>query len=192
MSIDRAMERVARSRVGQGILSVLIVMLVGATVAWNLPPGSGPGSAAESSALRTGVLRVGAPVLYALGLDQEWGVFAPPRQQVIGLEARIEYADGTQGVWRPPALTGALFGAYRDYRWAKYIEQEIPDASARALWEPLAAWVARTHSSSRRRPLAVSLIRRWYDLLPVAGGRKPARGPWRQYLYYVYRVPTMG
>ena len=72
------------------------------------------------------------------------------------------------------------------------MEQEIPDASAGMLWEPLAAWIARTHTSPGRRPLAVSLIRRWYDLLPVAGGRKPAHGPWRQYLYYVYRVPAAG
>ena len=98
MSIDRAMERVARSRVGQGILSVLIVILVGATVAWNLPPGRGPVRRREARRFGPGVA-CGRARLYALGLDQEWGVFAPPRQQVIGLQARIEYADGTESTW---------------------------------------------------------------------------------------------
>lgn len=187
--VDRAAERAARSRVGQAILSVVIIVLVGATIAWNLPPGVGPASQAGSSAIRSRVLRLGAPVLYALGLDQDWGVFAPPRLQVIGLEARIEYTNGTTGVWTPPASTGALFGAYRDYRWAKYVENEIPDSSAGVLWQPLAAWVARTHTSPGHEPLAVTLIRRFYDLYPVTGGAEPAHGPWTQYAYYEYRVP---
>lgn len=168
----------------------MIVALVAATIAWNLPPSSGPSSAAGSSALRAAVLRPGAPLLYALGLDQDWGVFAPPRLQVIGLQADIQYANGSESVWRPPTSTGALFGAYRDYRWGKYVETEFPDTSA-SLWQPLAAWVARTHTSASRRPVAVSLIRRFYELDPVTA-KGPQHGPWRTYTYYIYRVPRAG
>lgn len=170
------------------MLSVLIVVLVASVAAWNLPPGVGPGTAGGSSALRHDVLVVGAPVLYALGLDQDWDVFAPPRTQVVQLSAKIKYADGHQTVWRPPTSTGALFGAYRDYRWGKFAEMAIADANSN-VWQPLAAWVAREHTSKGRRPTMVTLIRRFYDLYPVVNGL-PDRGPWMRVAYYVYHVPA--
>jgi hypothetical protein len=182
-------EQLAANPGGRIALSVVIIVLVVSTIAWNLAPGNGPASAPGSPALRRDLLTVGAPVMYALGLDQVWSVFAPPRLQVIGLEARIEYADGTSSVWRPPTSTGDVVGAYRDYHWGKYVEEEIPDSSA-FLWGELAAWVARTHTSPGHRPVSLELIRRWYDLYPVRGGRGPTHGPWKQYTYYTYIVPA--
>jgi hypothetical protein len=191
-AIDRGAEALAGSRAGRALLSVLIVALIVATVAWNLPPGSGMPSAAASSALRADVMKLGGPLMYGLGLDQDWSVFAPPRMQVIGFEARVRYADGREAVWRPPVSTGALVGAYRDYRWGKYIENEIADANRGVLWKPFAAWIARRYSSASRRPALVILIRRFYDLFPVTGGGRPQHGPWREFTYYVYHVPSGG
>lgn len=190
--MDRAAEAVAASRVGRVALSVVIVALVAATIAWNLPPGSGLPPAQASPALRADVLKIGGPLLYALGLDQDWSVFAPPRLQVIGLEARVAYADGSQVVWRPPVSTGALIGAYRDYRWGKYVENQIADANRGTLWEPLAGWIARKYTSPTQRPVSVTLIRRFYDLFPVTGDGSPDHGPWKQVTYYVYHAPAGG
>lgn len=187
--MDRAAEALAASRTGRAALSVLIVGLIAATVAWNLPPGSGLPRGTADPPLRAAVMKFGGPLLYALGLDQDWAVFAPPRLQVIGLEARIAYANGTQAVWRAPVSTGALIGAYRDYRWGKYVENEIADANGGVLWEPLAAWIARKYTSPTRRPSSVMLIRRFYDLFAVSGG-SAGHGPWQQVTYYVYHVPA--
>lgn len=181
-------ERVAGSRVGRAALSIVIVVLGIATIAWNLPPGSGPASTPGSSTLRHDLLVGGAPIMYALGLDQNWDVFAPPRMQVIGLEARIKYADGTRSVWRPPTSTGALFGAYRDYRWGKFVEYAIADANS-SLWQPFAAWIARQHTSPGRRPVSVTLTRRFYNLYAITPGA-PSHGPWKHFSYYTYRVPA--
>ena len=188
--MDRTVEALAASRAGRVALSIIIMGLIVATVAWNLPPGSGLPPAQASPALRAEVMKLGGPLLYALGLDQDWGVFAPPRLQVIGLEARVTYVNGGRALWRPPTSTGALIGAYRDYRWGKYVENEIADANRGALWEPLAAWIARKYTSPTRRPESVTLIRRFYDLFPVTGGGRAERGPWRQFTYYVYHVPV--
>jgi hypothetical protein len=190
--MDRTAEAVAASRAGRAALSVIILGLIAATVAWNLPPGSGLPRAQASPALRAEVLKIGGPLLYALGLDQDWSVFAPPRLQVISLEATVAYANGSQAVWRPPVSTGALIGTYRDYRWGKYVENEIADANGGALWEPLAAWIARKYTSLTQRPVSVMLIRRFYDLFPVTGGGRAQRGPWKQVTYYVYHVPVGG
>jgi hypothetical protein len=190
--MDRAAEALAGSRAGRAALSVFIVLLIAATVAWNLPPGAGVASAPSTPTLRTDALKVGGPLLYALGLDQNWAVFAPPRLQVISLEAKVGFADGTEAVWRPPVSTGALIGAYRDYRWGKYVENEIADANRGVLWEPLAALIARKYTSPARRPVSVVLIRRFYNLFPVTGGSSPQHGPWQQVTYYSYRVPAGG
>lgn len=170
------------------MLGVVIVVLVASTAAWNLPPGAGPGSAPASSALRRDVLFVGAPVMYALGLDQDWDVFAPPRQQVVQLSAQVKFANGTETVWRPPTSLGALFGAYRDYRWGKFAEMAIADENSN-VWQPLAEWVAREHTSPGRRPVLVKLIRRFYNIYIATNG-EPDRGPWMRVTYYVYHVPA--
>src|SRR5919204_146959 len=74
------------------------------------PPGS----------LKVRILRVGQPYLYATGLDQYWGLFAPePRRVSIALHAQVKYADGTTQTWRTP-VGGALFGEYWDYHWQKW------------------------------------------------------------------------
>jgi hypothetical protein len=170
------------------VLSVVIIVLVVSTAAWNMPPGSGPASTPNSSALRRDLLRVGAPVMYALGLDQDWGVFAPPRTQVVRLEARAKYADGTEAVWRPPSSLGALFGAYRDYRWGKFAEMAIADSNSTE-WQPLAAWVAREHTYGARHPVKVTLIRKFYNILPAVNGA-PDRSPWMRVVFYNYPVPA--
>jgi hypothetical protein len=185
---ERLAEKVAGSRAGRAVLSVAIVVLVASLIAWNLPPGIGPASAPGSSALRRDVLYAGGPLIYALGLDQDWDVFAPPRVQVIKLEAKVKFANGAQTVWRPPTSLGALFGAYRDYRWGKYAEMAIADANS-SIWQPLAEWVAREHTSPGRRPAVVTLIRQFYNINPVVSGT-PDRGPWMRVAYYVYHVPA--
>jgi hypothetical protein len=185
---DRLADRFASSRAGRALLSVAIVVLLGALVGWNLPPGAGPSSG--ESAFKRDMLAVGTPVINALGLDQNWSVFAPPRLQVITLSAKIRYADGSTVVWRAPVSTGALFGEYRDNRWGKYVESAIMDANSGVLWQPLAAWVARTHASRGHRILSVTLVRRFYDLYPETGVRgSVSRGPWISVSYFVYLLP---
>lgn len=173
---------------GQIVLSVALVVLVASLIAWNLPPGGGPASQPETSALRHEITFIGSPLLYALGLDQDWGVFAPPRTEVLKMKARISYADGTTEIWRPPTSTGALVGAYRDYRWGKLIENNVLDTGS-STWAPLAEWLAREHTSGARRVTQVELIRRYYPLLAVIKGSRET-GPVKQDVYYIYRPPA--
>lgn len=185
-AVERIAERVAGSPRGRAALSVPIALLAIFTIAWNLPPGYGPASS-SSSALRRDIMYAGAPVMYALGLDQNWDVFAPPSQQVIHLEAVIKFANGKEERWKPPTATGALFGTYRDYRWGKYAEQAIADANSN-VWQPLAEWVAREHTTATEQPVTVELIRRWYELFEVKTGAA-SRSQWMHYTYEVYHVP---
>lgn len=152
-------------------ISLFIAVVLAFVVAENLP----------RSSLRHDLLVPGQPALNALGLDQRWDVFAPdPRRQVIDLESRVTFSDGTQTTWHLP-YRGALIGAYSDYRWRKWLENAIADAN-RPLWGPLALWTARDVSTNLKRPIKVTLIRRFYDVLPP--GQTPDRTPWKSFAFY--------
>ncbi len=131
-------------------------------------------------------MKVGSPVMYATGLDQNWGVFAPPRMSTIALSARIRFSDGTTATWTAPISTGALFGAYRDYRWGKLVENAVVYRNPEVLF-PLAIWLARQRNTSQHRPIEVAVMQHYYQLKPItnpgeprpAGAAAPGSGPWR-------------
>lgn len=98
----------------------------------------------------------------AFGLYQPWAVFSPPRNEVIGLEARVELANGDTVTWRP-TRHNALFGAYNDYHWQKWVEHAALRGNSDEwprLWEPLARYVARSVEDDGQEPVSVTLITR--------------------------------
>jgi hypothetical protein len=162
------------------VVSAFIALVLAVVTLANLP----------DSTVQRSLLTVGQPYLNLLGLDQNWGVFAPQgRQFVMALEAEIRYRDGSTSIWRTPE-GDPVFGAYWDYRWLKWAEyvataRELDDT---AIWRPAALWVARNASRRGKRPTEVALVAREYDLAPP--GKSPDRGPWRRTV--LYRVPFQG
>ena len=123
------------------------------------------------------------PVLYGLGVDQNWNVFAPdPRRNVLDLEARVKYADGSSDVWHVPR-GNALIGTYWDYRWGKWMEYAAQNSNP-VLWAPVAEYVARRRRD--RNPVFVTLVRRWYTLPPP--GEVRTRPRWHSYAFYRFPV----
>jgi hypothetical protein len=168
-------ERFEASRFGHAVITGALVFILVALLAANMP----------DSYLRTQLNSFVQPVRDGLGLDQDWSVFAPePRRQTFAVEAQITYSDHTVETWTVP--TGDPFIAeYRTYHWQKWAEYARAD-DYQNLWEPFAAWVARTHNSRVRHPVEVTLIRRWFDLKPP--GSHPSRGPWNEYAYFSLTV----
>lgn len=160
-------ERLESSRAGRSLLSVLLVLTVAAVAAWNLPP----------SALREAALPVVEPYVRTLGLDQTWNLFAPdPPRATFEVLARVDYADGSWGEWRPP----------RNDRWRKWLGAIRLDRNM-PLWAPTAAWIAASHDHDGRRPVTVTLVRRGHPLPPPgSGGAEPT---WEELPFFTYRVP---
>jgi hypothetical protein len=167
-------ERLESSVGGRVLVSVFVVVILAAVIAWNLP---------QSELSRQAQFRL-RPVVNGAGLDQTWAVFAPdPPRQELELEARIVYEDGTERTWRVP--TGdPVVGGYRDYRWLKWAEW-VANGSNVALLQPAAAWIARQEQRAGRRPVSVSLIRQVYDL-PIGKDRASPR----PVEFYTYPVTT--
>jgi hypothetical protein len=168
-------ERFEASQIGRGVLTGALVFIIASLVAANMP------ASYIQHKLNTAV----QPVRDGLGLDQDWSVFAPePRRQTFALQARISYSDGTSQTWDVP--TGDPYiSEYRTYHWQKWSEYARAD-DQQQLWEPFAAWVARTHDSPARHPTEVTLVRSWYDLYPP--GAHPSRSQWNEYAYFSLKV----
>jgi len=169
-------ETLEKSIAGRVLLSVGVLIVVASLVIVNLP----------ESQLRRDVVRPARAIAIGTSLEQSWGVFAPdPRRQVIELEARLRFADGTTRVWHPPS-SGRSWGAYRTYRWRKWVENARSDDN-KSLWEPTALFAARQFAHAGRFPVTVSLVRRWYDLAPP-GAVHAGHAPWQEFSYYTVQL----
>jgi len=164
---EGVLERLESSGAGRALISLFTLVTLVAVVATNLP---------GSSYLNKTLSKHTQPYLNAIGLDQNWGVFAPdPRRESIELEARITYPDGATETWRPPERD-AVIGTYSDYRWRKLWENVIGDGGNGALSVQLALWVARERRKRREAPRSVTLFKRSSPNDPPgpgAGKRKP-------------------
>jgi hypothetical protein len=165
--------RLEKSAWGRTLISLLLVAIVGAIVAINLP----------DSQLKNDSGRLARPFVDATGLDQNWGIFASPRTVSAYVEAHVDFADGSTKVVGIPASSG--FSAYTDYRWQKYEEMIRPD-SGKGLWPDYAKYVAAKVRKAGHEPVKVSLVRRFSETRPPGPG--PERDPWTSFTFYVLNL----
>jgi hypothetical protein len=164
-------ERLESTAVGRAVISAFVLVTVAALVFWNLP----------DSEIKRRALTVVRPYITALGIEQNWGVFAPdPRRESLELVARVQYADGSERTLEVPR-GGPVIGEYWDYRWRKWYEWARADAYMN-LWDPAARWFARVAAEEGGMPVRVTLVRRWRETLPPGPG--PARSEWHEFAYY--------
>ena len=140
--------RIEASAAGQAALSLLMAVLIGAVVVWNMPLGRA----------KEALVPAAGTVVQAVGLEQDWGLFAPnPRDSSVGVHATVTYRDGRRRRWEPPPF-GHLLAPYRTYRWQKFVERLRADAYRR-MWEPFARWVAREHGPGVARVVLTRTFR---------------------------------
>ena len=166
--------RFESSAAGRALISVLVTVTVLVLVVVNMP----------ASRLRDAAIGPAAWFVRATGLEQDWSVFAPPRDLSLEVEARVDDADGTRSVVRAPQRRG--LGSYADYRWHKYEERMRLDDRAE-LWEPYARFVVARVRAQGGTPVRVTLVRRWAPTLPPGPG--PEREAWQEYPFYVLPLP---
>lgn len=144
------------SEFGRRVISGFLAFTVVSLVLWNMP----------SSELKDSVRPLVSPYIMTVGLSQSWKLFSPnPVRTTRELYARVEYADGSEDVWRPP--DGVLLDSYRSYRWRKWAA-ELRKNSSEEKWEPAAAFIARQSPRTGTVPTSVTLVRRWADV-PAPG-----------------------
>lgn len=166
--------RFENTRRGRAVITVGLIITLAAILIAVLP----------TSQIKDRLLPVARPYLFALGVGEDWGVFAPnPRTQVIYAGGVIKYSDRSESVWNFPIRPGIM--AYSDYRWQKY-EEHVRLDSFKGLWQPFATYVVTHGATPGKTPVQISLARRWAEILPP--GAPKSIGPWTQYVYYTVKV----
>jgi hypothetical protein len=166
-------ERLEQNPLVQGLLTGVMLVVVGLLLLWNLPNGK------PKQATRPTV----GTVVQALGLEQDWALFAPdPRAYSVAVVATITHRDGRVETWVPPH-NGLLLSPYRNYRWQKYVERLRADDYS-GLWEPTARWIAREHGSD----VTKVVLTRTFQEAKVPGSKEP-RPAMGRYDFYTLELP---
>ncbi|MEO6886477.1 MAG: hypothetical protein ABI232_09365 [Jatrophihabitantaceae bacterium] len=166
-------QRLEDSRVGQALITLVMGVLVVAIVCWNLPAGSAHDAVSPAA----------GPVVQALGLEQDWALFAPnPRGFSVGVYVTLTYADGHTRRIDPPH-NGLVLSPYRTYRWQKYVERLRADDYSN-LWEPTARYYARTYGPD----VVEVVLTRTFQNVQVPGGSGP-RPAAQHYDFYTLVLP---
>jgi hypothetical protein len=171
-------ERVESRPAGQIAISAFLLVTLFAMVTFVMP----------DSLLRREVTKATGPYLEAIGFDQRWRIFSPDQRTFsLRLEAQVRYDDGTVAAWRPPR-GGDLFGAYRDYRWAKWFENVAARSKRDDLWRPAAEFAARELRRPGHQTRSVTLVLVTQQLNPP-GAPDPDRAPWKREAIYTLEWP---
>jgi hypothetical protein len=165
-------ERFERSSLGQLVITVGVVLLLLCEIGTNLP----------ASAVQRAESDTTNRFVRVLGVEQEWGVFAPdPRSTSLQLRARITFEDGSTATWRLPH-GGDLVENLRYYRWRKWLERARSD-SYTDIWDPTARWIASLYEGRHSPVRQVELIRRFHE--NSLGEHQP---PYQEFVYYTLQV----
>lgn len=159
LTVQQRLSGPGLSRIRAIATSAMIVVILGIGVVWNLP------DAAISRALWPPL----RSVAFAVGLDQNWSMYAPnPPQRQEDIEVHVVMADGSDKVWTLPRLN-PVFGVAFSHRWRKFKEGLLTDPQLRP---DFVHWVVREMAGPGDRPVRVDMLLQTEELLPPGvGGR---------------------
>ena len=162
-------EQIERSPAGQVLIGIAIVLVLLAQVVTHLP---------GASAVEDEVGPSANHVVRLLGVESQWGVFAPnPRSTSIRIEGRVTFEDGSTAVWHLPEGT-RIGGNLRYYRWRKWLERVRSD-DYRGLWEPSCQWIASLYDEFDSPVEKVQLVRMFHENRLL--GEQP---PYEAFMYH--------
>jgi hypothetical protein len=108
-----------------------------------------------------------------LGLDQDFGVFAPmPRNVNPHLVAVVTFADGSSKLWMNPRMERLDYATrVQQERYRKFFNDNLAWPLYKMLWPDIAAHIARIYNTDPKNPpRTVTLIRFMATMLPPEQG----------------------
>jgi hypothetical protein len=159
MKLSTIGQRWERSRVGEFVISLMVVLVLTIGVLWSLPD-------AEIKRQLAPALQ---PLAVATGLEQDWRMYAPePLERAEFVEVRVTMTNGVQRVWTAPG-GDRLVGPFTWYHWQKLKENLVRVPAIRA---GTAHWVIRRLTVGSERAARVQMILR-AESLPAPGTDSP-------------------
>ena len=148
-------QKFEESRVGQGVISGLVAMIVLIGVAANLP----------ESPIKRSIAPILSPVAVPANIDWGWALFAPGvSTRLETIEVHVTMADGRDKVWA--AKPGdRLIGAFASVHWKQLMSQALVNPQVRG---GVARWVVREVTDPSEHPVRVAMVLRTENL-PAPG-----------------------
>src|SRR5215218_1420082 len=148
-------QRFEESRVGEIVISALVILIVVVGVAWNLP---------DSPIKRTLTPIVG-PVAAGAYINQTWALFAPAvPKRTETVEVQVTMADGQVRVWSLQPGDRAI-GGVSSTHWFRLTNLAVTKPEIRP---GIARWAAREVAGPSEHPVAVAMVLRVQNL-PAPG-----------------------
>jgi len=146
-------QRFEESRVGQNVISVLLVAVVIIGVVWNLP----------ESPIKRSLMPIAGPAGAAVYLNHTWALFAPRvPKRIETVEVHVTMSDGQVRVWSVHRGDRAL-GGVTSAHWLQMLRYAVTKAEIRP---GIARWVARQVTGPSERAVAVEMVLRVQNLPP--------------------------
>ncbi|MGV0795210.1 hypothetical protein [Mycolicibacterium sp. XJ1819] len=136
-------------------ISVLVIGILGIGVISSLP----------KSTVKANIVPAVAPVAQAVGLEQNWAMFAPePLRTNTRLEVHVIMSDGEDRVWRPEEESSMPRMYWRAVKERVSQRKEVQPG--------LAAWVIRQQVRPDERPARVVMVV-ITETIPLPGQGEP-------------------
>ena len=127
----------------------------------------------------------------ALGLRQDWMMFAPnPTRENTFIDAEITYRSGRKRIWTFPQMQELGYAErYAKERYRKFANERLWVKEASFLWPDAARYIARLNREPSDPPQIVKLAH-YRSIIPwaPAPGEQPAPERWEREVFFTYTV----
>jgi len=131
------------------------------------------------------------PYATALGLRQDWTMFAPnPMRENTYIDAEITYHSGRKRIWTFPQMQELGYvERYAKERYRKFANERLWMKENSVIWPDTARLIARLNGDPSDPPAVVRLSH-YRCIIPWAPppGEPPARERWEREVFFTYAV----
>jgi hypothetical protein len=132
-----------------------------------------------------------SPYATALGLRQDWMMFAPnPTRENTFIDAEITYRSGRKRIWTFPQMQELGYAErYAKERYRKFANERLWVKEASFLWPDAARYIARLNREPSDPPRIVKLAH-YRCIIPWAPppGEEPPPERWEREVFFTYTV----
>ena len=178
-------------RVKRAAISTLLLFHLVVIVSGSIPSQFFLAVALNGQGLLTALREKLAVYASAIGLRQDWSMFAPnPLRQNTYIDAEITYRDGRKHIWTFPQMQELGYAErYAKQRYRKFANENLWVKERSALWPDAARYIARLNGDASNPPRIVKLVHYWCVIpSPPPPGEAPQSETWQRDVFFSYDV----
>jgi len=175
----------------RAIISSFLLCGLGIMASQAIPVDFYPVTAVHGKAVLTSLRDGLSRYATALGLRQDWMMFAPnPMRENTFIDAEITYRSGRKHIWTFPQMQELGYAErYAKERYRKFANERLWVKENAAIWPDAARFIARLNQDPADPPQIVKLAH-YRSIIPWAPppGEQPPPERWEREVFFTYTV----